>query len=82
MDEEDDLWMLNLDNQSFVLEVNGSNLTEFSLHMDVGLRIFWDSLFGSSMFISIVGNLAVMWIILGEIIFPNFPGRILSNFSE
>ena len=33
--------------------------------MPLGIKVFWDLLFGASIFISIVGNFTVLWIILG-----------------
>ena len=47
--------------------------------MPLGVRIFWDILFGSSIVISILGNISVLWTIIGKFtihfFFPylNFP---------
>ena len=35
--------------------------------MTLGVRIFWDILFGSSIVISILGNISVLWTIIGEL---------------
>ena len=35
--------------------------------MPLGVRIFWDILFGSSIVISILGNISVLWTIIGEL---------------
>ena len=42
------------------------NLESALLEMPLGVRIFWDLLFGSSIFISILGNVSVLWTIIGK----------------
>jgi hypothetical protein len=49
---------------------------EFSPDMNLSTRIVWDLLFGSSIFFSIMGNVSVLWIILGKNLFcfnVNYP---------
>ena len=36
------------------------------LDMPIGVRVFWDLLFGSSILISILGNASVLWTIIGK----------------
>ena len=36
--------------------------------MPLGVRIFWDILFGSSIVISILGNISVLWTIIGKLL--------------
>ena len=37
-----------------------------SLDMQLGLRIVWDILFGGMLFVAVVGNLIVLWIVVGK----------------
>ena len=42
------------------------NLESDLIEMPLGVRIFWDVLFGTSIFISILGNVSVLWTIIGK----------------
>ena len=37
-----------------------------SLGMKMGPRIVWDILFGGMLFVAVVGNLIVLWIVVGK----------------
>lgn len=50
------------DVHNFTLE----NFTATNLEMDLGPRIFWDLLFGTMIFVAVVGNLIVLWIVIGK----------------
>ena len=44
-----------------------------SLGMETGPRIVWDILFGGMLFVAVVGNLIVLWIVVGKML-TNFVG--------
>ena len=35
--------------------------------MNLGVRIVWDILFGGMLFVAVVGNLIVLWIVIGKL---------------
>ena len=48
-------------NDTFILDDYAHNLD-----MSLGPRIFWDVLFSCMIFVAVVGNLIVLWIVIGK----------------
>ena len=71
--EDDDEAFLQLNN--FTEEQNYTLL--FSLEMELAPRIVWDLLFGSMLFVAVVGNLIVLWIVIGNYFFLFRAKRVL-----
>jgi len=49
-----------------ILEENPELKVE-SIEMPLGARIVWDILFGGMLFVAVVGNLIVLWIVIGKL---------------
>ena len=69
MEEEDEAALFqNVTQEAGILDKftpqEGENLT--NLEMDLGPRIVWDLLFGSMLFVAVLGNLIVLWIVTGK----------------
>ena len=56
---------MNISNELNFSDTNSTNATE-EISMALGPRIFWDILFGSMIFVAVVGNLIVLWIVAGK----------------
>ena len=59
-------------NETFEIFSDEENSEVEPLGMPVGVRIFWDMLFGSSILISVLGNVSVLWTIIGKSLYTGY----------
>ena len=57
---------MNISNELNFSDTNASTNATDEMSMALGPRIFWDILFGSMIFVAVVGNLIVLWIVAGK----------------
>ena len=57
---------MNISNELNFSDTNTSTNATDEMSMALGPRIFWDILFGSMIFVAVVGNLIVLWIVAGK----------------
>ena len=68
---------MNFTNETdFINDTSAFNETENDDSMALGPRICWDILFGSMIFVAVVGNLIVLWIVTGKFLWPGRNPRV------
>ena len=57
---------MNISNELNFSDTNTSTNATEDMSMALGPRIFWDILFGFMIFVAVLGNLIVLWIVAGK----------------